>query len=137
MMNNAVFGKTMQTERRGSYVVSEPNYHSTQFYTENLLAIKMKKIVILINEQAYLGLSILALSKLLMYEFWYDHVKPKYCEKEKLCYRDTESITVYVKTGDIYKDIAECVETKFDTSKHELDRPLPKGTKKGNWINER
>ena len=67
------------------------------------------------NKPVYLGLSILELSKVLMYEFWYDYVKPKYGEKAKLCYMDTDSFIVYIKTGDIYKDIAKDVETIFDT----------------------
>ena len=61
-----------------------------------------------------------------MYEFWYDFVKPKYGEKAKLYYMDTESFIVYIKTDDIYKDIAEDVETRFDVSNYELDRPLTK-----------
>ena len=70
-----------------------------------------------------------------MYEFWYDYVKPKYGEKVKLCYTDTYSFIVYIKTGNMYKDIAEDAETRFDTSNYELecnsiDRPLPKGKKK-------
>ena len=67
------------------------------------------------NKPVYLGLSILALSKILMYEFWYDYVKLKYGEKAKLCYMDTDSFIVYIKTDDIYKGIAEDVETRFDT----------------------
>ena len=82
------------------------------------------------NKPVHLGLSILELSKILMYEFWYDYVKPKYGEKVKLCYMDTDSFIVYIKTDDIYKDIAEDVETRFDTSNYELDRPLPKGKNK-------
>ena len=62
-----------------------------------------------------------------MYEFWYDYVKPKYGEKTKLCYMDTDSFIVYIKTDDIYKNIADDVETRFDTSNFKLDRPLPKG----------
>ena len=58
-----------------------------------------------------------------MYEFWYNYVKPKYGEKAKLYYMDTDS---FMKTDDIYKDIAEDVETRFDTSNYELDRPLLK-----------
>ena len=65
-----------------------------------------------------------------MYEFWYDHNKSKYGKKAKLCYMDSYSFIVYIKTDDIYKDIAEDVETKFDTSNYELDRPLPKGKNK-------
>ena len=67
------------------------------------------------NKTVYLGLSILELSKILMYEFWYDYVKPKYVERVKLCYMDTNSFIVYIKTDDIYKDIAEDVERRFHT----------------------
>ena len=59
-----------------------------------------------------------------MYEFWYDYAKPKYGEKAKLCYVDTEGFIVYIKTDDIYKDIAEVVETRFDTLNYELNRSL-------------
>ena len=72
------------------------------------------------NNPFYLGLSILDLSKIVMYEFWYDYVKPKYGEMENL---DTHSINVHVKTNDISKNIAEDIETRFDTSNNELDRP--------------
>ena len=65
-----------------------------------------------------------------MYEFWYDYVKLKYSKKAKLCYVDTDSSMVYIKTNDVYKDIAKDVETRFDTSNYELDRPLPKGKNK-------
>ena len=88
---------------------------------------KKKKTQIFMSEPVYLGLTILELSKMLMYEFWYDYVKPKYDEKAKLCHMDTDSFIVYIKTNYIYKDIAEDVETRFDTSNDELYRPLPKG----------
>ena len=81
------------------------------------------------NKPVHLGLSILDLSKILMYEFWYDYVKPKYDKKAKLCYMDTDRFTVYIKKDDTYKDIAEDVETKFDTSNHELESSLPKRKK--------
>ena len=141
-MNNVVFEKTMEnvrkhrnikhvtTERRRNYLVSEPNYHTTKFFTENLLAIEMRKTQILMNKPVYLGLSILDLSKTVMYEFWYDYVTPKYLENAKLCYMDTDSLIVHAETDDIYKDIAEDVETRFDTSNFEIDRPLPKGKNK-------
>ena len=80
------------------------------------------------NKSVYLGLSILELSKILMYEFWYDYAKLKYGKKARLCYMD--SFIVYIKINDIYKDIAEYVETRFDISNYELDRPLPKGENK-------
>ena len=87
----------------------------------------MKETEILINKPVYLEVSILELSKISMYEFRYDYVKPKHDEKAKLCYMDTDSFIVYEKTDDIYKDIAENVETRFDTLNYELERPLPKG----------
>ena len=125
LMNNAVFGKTLKnvqkyrdiklvtTERRRNYLVSESNYLATKFLTEHLLAIekKKKKTEILVNKPVYVGFSILKLSKILIYEFWYDYVKPKYGEKAKLCYM----YIVIIKTDDIYKDIEEGVETRFDT----------------------
>ena len=80
------------------------------------------------NKPFYLGLSILQLSKILMYVFWYDYVKPKYGEKAKFCYMDTDIVNI--KADYIYKDIAEGAETRFDTSNYELDSPLPKGKTK-------
>ena len=78
------------------------------------------------------------LSKILMYEFWYGFVKPQYGKKVKLCYMDRDRFIVYIKTDVIYEDIAEDVETRFDTWSYELDRPLLKRMKqKSNWINER
>ena len=68
------------------------------------------------KKPVYLGLSRLEISKILMYEFWYDIVKPRYGEKWKLCYMDTDGFIVYIKTDDIYKDIAEDVEIRFDNS---------------------
>ena len=87
------------------------------------------------NKPVYLGLSILDLSKTVMYEFLYDYVKPKHGENTKLCYMDTDSFIVHVKTDNIYKVIAENVETRFDTSNFEIDHYLKK--KKSNWTHER
>ena len=77
------------------------------------------------NKPVGLGLSLLELSKILMYESWYGYVKPKYDEKAELCYMDIDSFIVYIKTDDIYKDNAAGAETRYDTSNYELDRPLP------------
>ena len=119
--------KLVTTKRRRNYLVSVQNYYTTKLFTESLLAIEMKKTLIAINTPVYLGLSILELSNILMYDFWIDYVKPK------LFYIDTD-----IKTDDIYKDIAENVETGFDTSNYESDRPSPKDKiLKSNWINER
>ena len=90
----------------------------------------MTNTQILMNKPVYLGLSILDLSETVMYEFWYDYAKPKYGENAKLYYMDTDSFTVHVKTDDIYKYIAEDVETRFETLNFEIDRPLLKGKNK-------
>ena len=142
LMNNAVFRKSMGNvrrhrnielairERRRNYLVSEANDQTTKFFTKNLLAIEMRKTQILMNKPVYLGLSILDLSKTVMYEFWYDYVKLKYGENAKLCSMDTDSFIVHVKTDYIYKDIAKDVETRFDASNFEIDGPLSKGKNK-------
>ena len=98
--------KLVTTEARRNYLVSEPNYHITKFFSENLFAIEMRKTQIFMNKPVYLRLSFLELSKIAIQEFWYDYVKLKYCEKAKLCYMNTDSFIVYVKTDDIYKDLA-------------------------------
>ena len=74
----------------------------------------MKRTQILINKLVKLGLSILETRKIVIYEFWYAYVKPKYEEKAKLCYMDTDVFTVYIKTEDIYLDISKDIETRFD-----------------------
>ena len=78
-------------------MVSEPD----NIFTENLLAVEMKRTQILINKIVYLGLSILEISKVVMHGFWYDWVKPKYGEKAKLFYMDTGSFTSSLKTDDV------------------------------------
>ena len=85
----------------------------------------MRKTQILMNKPEYLSLLILDLSKTVMYEFWYDFVKPKYSENAKLCYMDIDNFIDPVKIEDIDKVITEDVETRLDTSN--LDRPLLKG----------
>ena len=127
--NIEILDLTQQKEEWG-YLVLEPTYHATKFFTENVLAIEMKKKQTLINESFHLDFSILELSKMLMHEFWYNYVKPKYGEKGKLCDIDADSFIVQIKTEEIYKYIAEDVETRFDTSNYELGKPLPKGKSK-------
>ena len=77
------------------------------------------------NKSVYLGLSILQISKTLMYTFWYDYNKPKYQDNAKLCYMDTDNFIIHIKTEDVYEDIADDVEKRFDTSNYEVNRPLP------------
>ena len=138
LMDNSVFGKTMEnvrkhrdtklvtTDKRRNQLVSEPNYHTTKWFSENLLAIEMKKTKIKMNKLVYLGLSILEISKTLMYELWYDYIKQKYQDKTKICYMDADSFIINIKTEDYYEDIADDVEKIFDTSNYKVNRPLLK-----------
>ena len=141
-MNNAVFGKTMEnirkyrdiklvtTDKKRNKLVSKPNYHTMNYISEDLSIIEMNKTKVKMNKPIYLGLSILDISKILMYEFWYHYMKPKYNDNIKLCYMDTDSFVMYIKTNDFYKDIANDVEKRFDTSNYEVNRPLPIGKNK-------
>ena len=90
----------------------------------------MKKIKVKIDKSIYLRLLILDLRKTVMYEFWYDYIKPKYQSKVKLCYMDTDRFIIDIKTEDFYKDIAEDVEKKFYPSNYEVNRLLPTGKNK-------
>ena len=90
--------KLVTTEARKNYLVSEPIYHIKKSFTDNLLAIEMRKTQIIINKFVHLGLSMLELSKILLYEFCYDYVRPKYGEKAKLCYIDTDSFNISIYT---------------------------------------
>ena len=90
----------------------------------------MKKTKVKMNKPIYLSLSILEISKTLMYEFWYDYMKPKYANNVKLCYMDTDGFIINIKTNDFFEDIASDVENRFDTSNYEVNRPLPIGKKK-------
>ena len=125
LMNNAVFGKTMKnvrkdkdielvtTNKRRNYLVSELNSYE-KILSENLSAKEMKKIKVKMNKPEYLGLSILEISKRLMYEFWYQ-------QNAKLCYMDTDSFIIHIKTEEVYEDIADDVEKRFDTSYYEVN----------------
>ena len=90
----------------------------------------MKKTKVKMNKPIYLDLSILEISKTLMYEFWYDYLKPKDGDNVKLCYMDTDSFIVHIKTEDFYKDIANDVENRFDSSNYDVIRPLLAGKNK-------
>ena len=143
-MNKAVFGKTMEnvrkhkdiklvtTNKRRNQLVSEPNHHITNYFSKHLTAIEMKKAKVKMNKPVYLGMSLLDISKALMYEFWYDYIKPKYQDKAKLCYVDTDSFVIYIKNQDFHKDIANDIEKWSDTSNYNEDdkRPLSIGKNK-------
>ena len=133
LMNNSVFGKTsgivrnhrdiklVTSDKRRKTLVSEPNYHSHKKFPEHLLAIEMKKTKVKVTKKLYLGMSILDISKTLMHEFWYDYIKPKYGDRAKLCYTDTDSFVIHIKTEDISND----VERWFDTSNYDENDKKP------------
>ena len=142
LMNNAIFGKTMEnirkhgdiklvtTDKKRNQLVSEPNYHTINYISEDLSIIEMNKTRAKMNKPIYLGLSILDISKILIYKYWYDYMKPRYGNNVKLCYMDTDSFVMNIKTEDFYKDIANDLEKRFDTSNYETNRPLPTGQNK-------
>ena len=141
---NSIYGKTVQDDRTYSDIklvtteykrnknASEPNYHSTKCISKDLLVIEMKKPEIKINKPIYLGQAVLDLSKTLMFEFWYDYLKPMYGDKIRLCYTHTDSFIMYIKTNDFYKDISADVKKWFDTSNFNKNdkRPLEIGKNK-------
>ena len=108
LMNNAVFGKTMEnvrkhrdiklvkTDKKRNKLVSEPNFHTMKLIDNNLVIIEMRKVKVKMNKPLYLGLSILDISNITMYEFWYDYVKIKYQDKARLCYMDADSFVVNI-----------------------------------------
>ena len=115
-MNNAVFGKTMEKERKQWYKTccnrkKKKLFSARIFFFLFLLAIEMKKKTeILMDKPVYLGLSILELKKILMHELWYDYVKPKYGEKSKLRYMVTDSFIVYIKTAIFIKRLQKILK---------------------------
>ena len=138
LMNNAVFGKTMENvrkyrdiklvkfDKKRNKLVSEPNFYAMKLIDNNLAIIEMKKVKVKMNKPIYLGLSILDISKITMYEFWYDYVKIKCHDKARFCYMDMDSFVVNIKT----KDISQDVNKRFDASNYTFGRPLPTGINK-------
>ena len=102
--------KLVTTGGKRNKLVSEPNYHKTKQFSENLLAVKMKKTKVKVNKPVYLGMSILDINKSLLYEFWYDYIKSRYKDKGKLCYMDTDSFVINVFAQEFFDDINNDVE---------------------------
>ena len=133
LMNNAVFScsnmnvrkhrdiKLVIDDKKRCKLASKRNYHTTKQFSENFLAMEMKMKM---NVSIYIGFTILEVSKTLMWKFFYDYLKPKYGDKIELCYTDTDSFILYIKTEDCYEDIANDIEEWLDTSNYETDRQL-------------
>ena len=142
MICNAVFGKTIQnvrsekdiklvtTDTHRNKLVSQPNFYSSKWFSNNLLAMEMKKVKVRINKPIYLGMSILDFGKIPIYEFWYNYLRPNYKENLQLCYMDTDSYIFGVKTKVWYKDISNDIEKRFDASNIQTDIPIRKGVNK-------
>ena len=136
LMNNSVFGKTMENIRKHRNIklitnreaqlkaVMKPNFKSSVIFGENLMGCEMGKIKVVMNKPVYLGQAILDLSKIVMYEFHYDYIKQTYPEGLTLCYMDTDSLIYDIETDNFYKDLAEDVQDRFNTSGYNPDRPL-------------
>ena len=128
LMNNSVFGKTMENIRnrvdiklendrkKAKKLTAKPNFKHLNIFCEELVAIHMKKTSLTMNKPIYFGMCILDLSKTIMYEFHYNYIKPKYGDKAKLLFTDTDSLMYEIKTENFYKDISGDVKDRFDTS---------------------
>ena len=137
LMNNSVFGKMIEnvrkqrdiklivTEERRKKLVSEPNYASCTTFSDHLMALEMRKTRILMDKPILVGQAILDKSKELMYEFWYEYLKPKYKDKINLLYKDTDSLVLEIETDDFYKDTKDYLKEWFDRSKYSKDMVLP------------
>ena len=144
LMNNSVFGKTMENIRnrvdvklvnnRGAAekLSAKPNFEKATIFDEGLVAIHMKRTKLKFNKPVYCGMAILDLSKSLMYDFHYGYILPKYGKNQKLLFTDTDSLCYEIETKDFYKDISGDVEKGFDTSNFPKDHPsgIPVGKNK-------
>ena len=141
LMNNSVFGKTIEnirnrvdvklvnTEEKFKKLVAKPNFQSRKIFNENLISVHMKKTSLTMNKPVYLGMCILELSKTIMNDFHYNYIKQKYGDNAKLLFTDTDSYLYQIKTEDFYKDISGDVRERFDTSNYPENHPsgIPTG----------
>ena len=118
--------KLVTSDKRRKKLISEPNYHLHKNFSEHLMAIEMKKTKVKMTKPLYLGMTILDISKTLMYKFWYGYIKPKYGDSAKLCFTDTDSFLIHIIAEDLFKDIAPDVDMRLDTSNYDENdkRPL-------------
>ena len=144
LMNNSVFGKTMEnirnrvdvklvnTKEKLRKLAAKPNFKGRKIFSENLVSVYMKKTSLTMNKPVYLGMCILELSKIIMFDFHYNYIKSKYADKAKLLFTDTDSLMYQIETEDFYKDITEDVKDRFDTSDYPENHPsgIPTGINK-------
>ena len=144
LMNNSVFGKTMEnirnrvnvklvnTKEKARKLIAKPNFKSCKVFNENLISVHMKKTSLVMNKPVYLGACILDLSKTIMYDFHYNYIKSMYKDKAKLLITDTDSLMYEIETEDFFKDISGDVKDRFDTSDYPENHPsgIPTGINK-------
>ena len=120
------------TDKRRNQLASEPYYHTTKYFSENVIAIELKKTKLKMNKPIYLAMSILDISKTLIYDFWYDYINPTYQGRAKLCYKNTGSFVIHIKIEVTYQSTAGDVKKWFSTSDYDENdkRPLPIGMNK-------
>ena len=135
LMNNSVFGKTIENIRKRQNVIlvddrklanklsPKPNFERLTIFDENLVAVHMKKTEVYFNKPIYVGQAILDLSKTLMFDFHYNYIKNKYGDKAELLFTDTDSLMYLIQTEDFYKDINKDIKKKFDTSDYPENHP--------------
>src|SRR5688572_21897764 len=134
-MNNSVFGKTIESienrvdiklvssQEQAIKLTAKTSYDTRTIFDENLIAVHMKRTKLYYNKPIYLGMSILDLSKTLMYKFHYNYIKTKYGDRAKLLFTDTDSLAYEIKTVDFYADISGDVRSWFDTSDYPKEHP--------------
>ena len=144
LMNNSVFGKTIENIRKRQNIhlidnrkkalklSSRPNFDRCTIFDKHLIAVHMKNTEVYFNKPVYVGQAILDLSKTLMFDFHYNYIKKKYKDKAELLFTDTDSLMYQIKTDDFYKDISYVILTKFDTSDYPPDHKsgIPTGVNK-------
>ena len=124
--------KLVTTYEKFSKYTYKSNFKSVKCFSEDLLAVEMRRTEIKMVKPVYLGQAILDLSKTLMYDFYYGYLKQKYGDRVRLCYTDTGSFILYILTDDFYEDIKNDVDKRFDTSNYSKDtnRPITIGVNK-------
>ena len=135
LMNNSVFGKTIENIRKRQNIklvdsrkkalklVSQPNFERATIFDKNFIAVHMKRTEVKFDKPVYVGQAILDLSKTLMFDFHYNYIRKKYHNKAELLFTDTDSLMYEIRTEDFYKDISQDIETKFDTSDYPKEHP--------------
>ena len=131
-IRNRVDIKLVIDKKRTEKLSAKPNFNHCNIFSENLVAIHMKETKLVFNKPVYLGMSILDLSKTLMFGFHYNHIKSKYGDKAKLLCTDTDSLMYEIETEDFYKDISKDVKDRLDTSDYPPNHPpgIPSGLNK-------